>query len=119
MEIKLSKGSFVFLLLCFLVKDVFGLWCYQCVSTQPGCGSPFDWRWYTSYTCPHEHDKCVKITERKGADEIITRNCLSQLEYSRHDVPADKYEGLSICCQKTIHSRPVVNNSNQQPRILR
>lgn len=78
------------------------MWCYQCVSTQPGCGTPFDWRWYTSVTCPDTNDKCVKIVERKGgepsyhtndyytvlyikirnflADVVITRNCLSQVE---------------------------------------
>ena len=27
------------------------------------------------------------------AREVITRNCLSSIEYSRHDIPADKYEG--------------------------
>nr|CAG4645928.1 EOG090X0I2F [Lynceus sp. MCZ IZ 141354] len=70
-----------------------GLWCYRCVSTHPGCGSPFDWRWYWSYTCPQADDKCVKVIERKGADVVITRDCLSSLQGIRRDIPADTYEG--------------------------
>nr|CAG4645242.1 EOG090X0I2F [Leptodora kindtii] len=70
-----------------------GLWCYRCVSTHPGCGDKFDWRWYWSYTCPEPNDKCVKILERKGADVTITRDCLSSLRGIRRDIPADTYEG--------------------------
>lgn len=69
-------------------------WCYRCVSTQPGCGEyGFDWRWYWSYTCPREGDKCVKLIERKGAETIVTRECLSLLEGYRRDIPADRFEG--------------------------
>nr|CAG4642178.1 EOG090X0I2F [Eurycercus lamellatus] len=70
-----------------------GLWCYKCVSTHPGCGSVFDWRWYWSYTCPNANDKCVKVIERKGAEEVITRDCLSSIQGIRRDIPADIYEG--------------------------
>nr|CAG4641336.1 EOG090X0I2F [Eulimnadia texana] len=70
-----------------------GLWCYRCVSTHPGCGTPFDWRWYWSYTCPEPGDSCVKIVEKKGAEEVITRDCLSSIQGIRRDIPADTYEG--------------------------
>ncbi|ODM86972.1 hypothetical protein Ocin01_19710, partial [Orchesella cincta] len=52
------------------------------------------------------------------ADEIITRNCLSQLEYSRHDVPADKYEGCRSAA-KDIQLAHYVNNSIKQLDIRR
>jgi len=69
------------------------VWCYKCVSTHPGCGEPFDWRWYWSYTCPNPDDKCVKIIEKKGVDTLITRDCLSSIEGIRRDIPSDRYEG--------------------------
>lgn len=52
------------------------------------------------------------------ADEVITRNCLSQLEYSRHDVPADKYEGCRPAA-KDIQLAHYVNNSIKQLDIRR
>lgn len=46
----------------------FNLYCYRCVSTHPGCGTPFNWLWYWGEVCPEVDDKCVKITERKGGN---------------------------------------------------
>ncbi|XP_014243709.1 uncharacterized protein LOC106663402 [Cimex lectularius] len=68
------------------------LYCYQCVSTQPGC-SPFNWFWHWSQACPEDGDTCVKVIERKGASEVVTRDCLSALKGVRTDIPADHYEG--------------------------
>lgn len=113
---KIITSTVVFCFFCFQGGEA--LWCYQCVSTQPGCGTPFDWRWYTSVTCPDTNDKCVKIVERKGADVVITRNCLSQVEYSRHDVPADKYEGCRPAA-KDIQLAHYVNNSIKQLDVAR
>ena len=71
-----------------------GLICYQCVGTHPGCGLyDFDSRWYWGKICPRSDDRCVKLIERKGADIMVTRDCLSNLEAHRVDIPADKYEG--------------------------
>ena len=71
-----------------------GLICYQCVGTHPGCGLyDFDWRWYWGKSCSRPDDRCVKLIERKGADIMVTRDCLSNLEAHRVDIPADKYEG--------------------------
>ncbi|ROT66228.1 hypothetical protein C7M84_015767 [Penaeus vannamei] len=70
-------------------------WCYRCVGSHPGCGLyDFDWRYYWSYQCPDPYDKCVKVIEQKGAEELmVTRDCLSNLEGHRRDIPADRYEG--------------------------
>jgi len=71
-----------------------GLICNVCVGTHPGCGETgFDYRWYWGKMCPRYNDKCVKLIERKGADVMVTRDCLSNLEAFRTDIPADKYEG--------------------------
>jgi len=71
-----------------------GLICNVCVGTHPGCGEyDFDYRWYWGKMCPRYNDKCVKVIERKGAEVMITRDCLSTLEDFRTDIPADKYEG--------------------------
>lgn len=71
--------------------------CYQCTSAQPGCGLyDFNWRGigYLGTDCPDEDDTCVKIIERKGAMETVTRDCLSNIRATgRTDIPADPYEG--------------------------
>jgi len=71
-----------------------GLICNVCVGTHPGCGLfDFDQRWYWGKMCPRWNDKCVKVIETKGSEVMVTRDCLSNLESFRVDVPADKYEG--------------------------
>ncbi|XP_023215753.1 uncharacterized protein LOC111618437 [Centruroides sculpturatus] len=77
----------------FITGGSESLWCYSCVSTQPGCGDYLDWRIHHSITCPKDNDKCVKIIERRGAEKLITRECLSNLEGLRKDIPADRFEG--------------------------
>lgn len=52
------------------------------------------------------------------ADVVITRNCLSQLEYSRHDIPADKYEGCRPAA-KDIQLAHYVNNTIKQLDVAR
>jgi len=71
-----------------------GVICNVCVGTHPGCGLyDFDPRWYWGKLCPRWNDKCVKLIERKGSEVMVTRDCLSNLETFRIDIPADKYEG--------------------------
>nr|SVE79229.1 EOG090X0I2F [Daphnia lumholtzi] len=90
-----------------------GLWCYKCVSTHPGCGKDFDWRWHWSYTCPDPNDKCVKIVERKGAEEIITRDCLSSIQGIRRDIPADIYEGCRPAARDIRLAQYVFNDIDE------
>lgn len=47
------------------------LLCYQCVSTHPGCGTPFKWLWHKTVSCPEEDDICVKVIEKIGGMYII------------------------------------------------
>lgn len=55
---------------------ILGLYCYQCVSTHPGCSTPFNWLWYWGEQCPEYDDKCVKIIERKGGEELLPLNSI-------------------------------------------
>ncbi|KAK6637782.1 hypothetical protein RUM44_008204 [Polyplax serrata] len=93
------------------------LYCYRCVSTHPGCGTPFNWLWYWSQQCPEVNDRCVKITERRGDTEIITRDCLSSLTF-RTDIPADHYEGCRPAA-KDVRLAHYVNNSISEYDIRR
>nr|SVE76126.1 EOG090X0I2F [Daphnia hispanica] len=112
----------VFLLYCFIIglstfcsvqAQGLGLWCYKCVSTHPGCGKNFDWRWHWSYTCPDPNDKCVKIVERKGSEEIITRDCLSSIQGIRRDIPADIYEGCRPAARDIRLAQYVFNDIDE------
>ncbi|XKL61444.1 hypothetical protein PGB90_008501 [Kerria lacca] len=106
----------VFMLL--LAYPATGLLCYQCISTHPGCGTPFQWIWYSSISCPEDNDVCVKIIEKKEGQEIITRDCLSSVKGIRTDIPADHYEG---CRPGTVDVKLAnyVNNSIKEIDISR
>lgn len=52
-----------------LLLSVYGnLWCYECVSTQPGCSTEFSWWWHWTTVCPEDDDVCVKIVEKKDGE---------------------------------------------------
>lgn len=104
---------------CFLLVGMFDgvftfgigstLYCYRCISTNPGCGE-FNWWWHWSQACPEIDDTCVKLIERKGATEIITRDCLSSMKGIRRDLPADHYEGCKRASTDVMLGH-YVNNS--------
>ncbi|XP_076313227.1 QVR superfamily protein crim [Tachypleus tridentatus] len=103
----------ILLLFCFLSKraQATELWCYSCVSHQPGCGElTVDWRIHHAITCPRDDDTCVKITETKGAEKLITRDCLSNLVGLRRDIPADTYEGCRPAAEHPKLAVYVQNN---------
>jgi len=90
----MATSAVVVFLMISLARVSANLWCYSCVSSQPGC-EEFGVNWWIHHaiTCPREDDKCVKIVERKGAQVLVTRDCLSNLIGFRRDIPADRFEG--------------------------
>lgn len=96
--------------------------CHRCTSAQPGCGlTDFNWRGlgFLGVSCPHEDDICVKIIERKGATETVTRDCLSTIRATgRTDIPADPYEGCRGAALDP-HLGNYVNNSIKEYDIYR
>ncbi|XP_058053429.1 uncharacterized protein LOC131205371 [Anopheles bellator] len=100
----LTKSSVVLAnlsLLALFVQSSEAIWCYRCNSATPGCGDKFNWRGigYLGDPCPEDDDICVKVVERKGTMETITRDCLSSLQGFRTDIPADKYEGCRVAAK--------------------
>uniref|UniRef100_A0A6M2DY18 Uncharacterized protein n=1 Tax=Xenopsylla cheopis TaxID=163159 RepID=A0A6M2DY18_XENCH len=108
------------LILCFIIltltSEGFAIYCYRCTSATPGCGQPFNWRGigYLGQQCPEDNDICVKLIERKGASEIITRDCLSALKAFRTDIPPDNYEG----CRPAVVDVKLANYVNNSIKEL-
>lgn len=111
---------FTVLLLIASFKGSFAIWCYQCTAATPGCTEPFDWRGvgYLGNPCPENEDVCVKLIERKGAREVITRDCLSNFKAFRTDIPADTYEGCRPAV-KDVNLANFVNNTVKELDIKR
>jgi len=103
----------------FFTKGL-AIWCYRCTSATPGCSNNFNWRGigFLGDSCPEDDDICVKITERKGALEVITRDCLSALKPYRFDLPPDRYEGCYPGAQDPKLAN-YVNNTIKQLDIKR
>lgn len=55
----------------------------------------------------------MKIIEQKGAEKLITRECLSSLEGLRKDIPADRYEGCRPAAKQPKLAVYVENNIKQ------
>ena len=55
------------------------IWCYQCVSTHPGCGKDLSPQLYWSVACPTPWDVCVKVTETKGGKHAPTSSASGPL----------------------------------------
>ncbi|XP_071453011.1 UPAR/Ly6 domain-containing protein crim [Hetaerina americana] len=112
------KFLFVFITLAYMTDTCHSLYCYECVSTYPGCGKNFNWVLHWGIYCPEYNDKCVKLIERKGDEETITRACLSSLNSIRTDIPADKYEGCRPAA-KDVKLANYVNHSIPQHDVKR
>lgn len=72
------------------IQTVGALNCYRCHSSQAGCGKELNIRLQRWHYCPQPADGagenfCVKIINREGAYESITRECLHTLrEHTDH-----------------------------------
>ncbi|XP_063707807.1 uncharacterized protein LOC134836548 [Culicoides brevitarsis] len=110
----------IVLVLFFCITICSAIWCYRCTSATPGCSDKFNWRGigFLGEQCPEDDDICVKITERKGALEVITRDCLSALKPFRTDIPPDHYEGCYPAA-KDVRLGHYVNNSIKELDIHR
>ncbi|CAG4941188.1 uncharacterized protein LOC123691585 [Colias croceus] len=102
------------------IIEISAIWCYQCTSAIPGCHEPFNWRGvgYLGKPCPDNEDICVKLIERKGAQRVITRDCLSNFKAFRTDIPADTYEGCRAAA-KDENLAHYVNNTIKELDIKR
>ncbi|XP_020801849.1 uncharacterized protein LOC110178911 [Drosophila serrata] len=107
------------LLLAALIHEGAAIWCYRCTSATPGCAENFNWRGigFLGEHCPEPNDICVKVTERRGAKETITRECLSALSF-RKDIPADKYEGCRPAA-KMVNLGHYVNHTIKEHDVKR
>jgi len=90
------------------------LWCYSCVSSEPGCTvDAVNWWIHSAITCPRSDDKCVKIIDKKGSDLMITRDCLSNIISFRRDIPADRFEGCRPAATQPKLAVYVENSVNE------
>lgn len=114
------KVYFIFVTLISMFSGSLAIWCYQCTAATPGCLEPFNWRGvgYLGNPCPENDDVCVKLIERRGAQEVITRDCLSNFRAFRTDIPADTYEGCRPAA-KDLNLGNYVNNSIKELDIKR
>ncbi|EDV96672.1 uncharacterized protein LOC6558133 [Drosophila grimshawi] len=107
------------LLMAAFIHESAAIWCYRCTSATPGCADNFNWRGigFLGEQCPETNDICVKVTERRGAKETITRDCLSALNF-RTDIPADKYEGCRPAA-KDVRLGHYVNHTIKEHDVKR
>ncbi|KAM3968274.1 QVR superfamily protein crim [Aphomia sociella] len=114
------KYIFLLLLSASAFYDCLAIWCYQCSSATPGCSEPFNWRGvgYLGNPCPDSEDVCIKLIERKGAETVITRDCLSNFRAFRTDIPADTYEGCRPAA-KDVNLANYVNNTIKELDLKR
>ncbi|CAD7081340.1 unnamed protein product [Hermetia illucens] len=111
------------LIICILsiaINHCSAIWCYRCTSATPGCAEKFNWRGigYWGEQCPEDNDICVKVIERRGAQQTIIRDCLSALRGPRTDIPPDHYEGCRPA-GKDVRLGHYVNNTIKELDVHR
>jgi len=100
--------------LVLFVNTAVALYCYRCVSTQPGCGKELSIRLERWHSCPDTgpyggENFCVKIIETFGSDTIITRECLSTLRHS------ERHREKLPTVQRQNYCQPGRNNDPKHP----
>jgi len=102
-----------FVLILYLNAAV-ALYCYRCVSTQPGCGQELSIRLEKWHWCPDTgpfggENFCVKLIEKIGSDEIITRDCLMTFRHS------ERHREKIPTVQRQNYCQPGRNNDPKHP----
>lgn len=104
-----------FTLFVAVLQVASSLQCYRCHSSQPGCGKELNIRLQKWYTCPSlgtgsGENFCVKVIEKRGSEDHITRECLQTLRHNtghREKLPTVQRHGYCTAARQDDPWAPI------------